>query len=370
MNRSVMYTILTAVFLAVVCRVPAEASPPAGEWYRGDLHCHSTYSDGDSSVSEVIAAAEKRGLDFFVITDHDTGMEGKPTHWFDPEYRSDLMILLYGVEWTSERGHANVWALAPFDYTDLWKANQSLNAEAAVRAAHRQGALFSINHPTAYHCCPWEYEAAEAVDFVEIWNAPYRLPNKSHLATKVFWQTLLEQRRVPGVGGSDCYRLTGMLYRINPHGNPTTWIFSEEPTAEAIFAGLKAGHVSISCCPEGIRLELSADADGGGIFEALPGDAAAEPGSPLTLRVRIADGGGDGDRSRKSRRIVIYRNDEILYRIRLGGDADSFTFTDDPSSRCYYRAELRGRPDVGPLRRLLYGRTLALTNPIYVGYGR
>lgn len=37
---------------------------------RGDLQAHTTYSDGDASVAEMAAAAEQRGLDYLLITDH------------------------------------------------------------------------------------------------------------------------------------------------------------------------------------------------------------------------------------------------------------------------------------------------------------
>lgn len=38
----------------------------------GDLHCHSTYSDGSTPVDKVIDYALKTGLDFISLTDHDT----------------------------------------------------------------------------------------------------------------------------------------------------------------------------------------------------------------------------------------------------------------------------------------------------------
>lgn len=38
----------------------------------GDLHCHTTLSDGSLGIEEVIAQAKRMGLDFLAITDHDT----------------------------------------------------------------------------------------------------------------------------------------------------------------------------------------------------------------------------------------------------------------------------------------------------------
>lgn len=38
----------------------------------GDLHCHTTLSDGSLGIEEVIAQAKRMDMDFLAITDHDT----------------------------------------------------------------------------------------------------------------------------------------------------------------------------------------------------------------------------------------------------------------------------------------------------------
>ena len=40
---------------------------------RGDLHTHTTWSDGDNTIAEMVAAAEERGYDYHVVSDHATG---------------------------------------------------------------------------------------------------------------------------------------------------------------------------------------------------------------------------------------------------------------------------------------------------------
>jgi len=41
---------------------------------RGDLHCHSDYSDGAATLSEIAAAAKARGYSYLLITDHSQGL--------------------------------------------------------------------------------------------------------------------------------------------------------------------------------------------------------------------------------------------------------------------------------------------------------
>src|SRR5687768_11437451 len=53
--------------------VAIEGNPFAvvGEWRRGNIHTHSTASDGQMSVAQVADWYAARGYDFLCITDHD-----------------------------------------------------------------------------------------------------------------------------------------------------------------------------------------------------------------------------------------------------------------------------------------------------------
>lgn len=343
-----------------------------GAWYAGDLHCHSTFSDGDSPVATVISRAEEQGLDFFVISDHDTDMRGVPKHWKDEAYRSDRMVLLYGVEWTSKRGHGNVISTEPFAYEKLWEANRGLDGAAAAAAAREQNALFSINHPVC-GCCSWEYEfetsqGAYLADTLEVWNGPFNFPNENRETVYELWDGMLSRGlRVNVVGGSDNHRLTGLESRFNPHGSPTTWVFAGERTADAIVSAIRAGHVSLTYQRWGDRLELLADTDGDGRFDAMMGDEIP-PGRPTRFSVAAMGPSGSAPVFGAGRRYtcIVYKNGEVFARIRLrSARGEGIVFTDTPRAGDYYRAVLRGGPKLGLLRRFIFGRTLALTNPIY-----
>ena len=228
-------------------RPSCHAQIPVGAWYKGDLHAHSEYSDGDSPVSAVIKSAEDKGLDFFVVTDHDTSLRGNPVHWDDPGYHSTALVLLYGIEWTTPLGHANVWSAAPFSYADLWLANRARDAVAAAAAARWQGALFSINHPASLFTSSWQYPVAPETDCIEVWNTMYRFPSRNRRAGHCFWDDLLKSgRRIPCVGGSDTHQLVKWQSKLFGHGNPTTWIYAPERTGEALLEGIRAGHVSVA----------------------------------------------------------------------------------------------------------------------------
>lgn len=393
--------VCTALFGAG-CNETSAPSRVEGEWYKGDLHCHSTHSDGDSSVREVIASAESKGLDFFVITDHDGSMDGSPTQWYDPDYHSDQMVMLYGVEWTTGLGHANVWASGPFDYGDLWIANRARDAQMAIDAAHIQNALFSTNHPSAFLCCPWEYTDYEGIDSIEIWNSMYLLPNFSFVSTRAFWDDhLLSGKRIPGVGGSDTHQLAGFEANFLRHAEPTTWVYAEERTAEALLAGIRAGHVSVSDEPQGPRIDFMADTDGDGVFETMMGDnVVLQEEANVTLRIRIVSqdsvettgttvdlssalltAGGAEAADEAETLVSVFLNDGeyLVLLLRNGdlhglwkamGDTAKIELTEPiaPAEQVFYRIELLGRPPADFIHVLLHGFTKALSNPIYLNY--
>ena len=52
----------------------------------GDLHCHTTLSDGSLGIEEVIIQAKRMGLDYLSLTDHDTLSSSNRAHILGERY--------------------------------------------------------------------------------------------------------------------------------------------------------------------------------------------------------------------------------------------------------------------------------------------
>ena len=63
---------------------------------KGNLHAHTTFSDGRRPVEEVVARYRDLGYDFLAITDHDDRIQDD--YWFRIPPSDDRMIVLPGVE--------------------------------------------------------------------------------------------------------------------------------------------------------------------------------------------------------------------------------------------------------------------------------
>lgn len=74
---------------------------------KGALHTHTTCSDGELSIEEVVRIYSGLGFDFIALTDHDYLM--RPDCYQDIHYLQTDMIIFTGVELTIfEKGYVHV----------------------------------------------------------------------------------------------------------------------------------------------------------------------------------------------------------------------------------------------------------------------
>jgi hypothetical protein len=338
--------------------------PTAGLWLKGDLHVHSNHSTDalDTTVAEVIAKAESLGFDYFVLTDHDNHVEGKISTWSDPDYRSAKMVLLYGAEWTTALGHANIFGTTPYDYAPIWAARDGDGAT-SIALAHAQGLHFSVNHPAAKDL--WELGFDLAFDSMEVWTAPFVLPNSNTNAIAKWDELLRGGRRLSVRGGSDSHHQRDLESTLFNTGNPTTWIYSRAKTGEAILEGLKAGRVTLSYAATAERIDFTADVDGDGAFETIVGDNIRPvDGHSIRFKIEIA-----GFRATSTYNVTVFKNGTSFKNWQL--TTANVTFDDAPiaGERAYYRVEVRGPTSDAPLiSAIAFGDFIALSNPIYVSF--
>lgn len=274
---------------------------PEPGWYAGDLHAHSGHSDGRAlSLSKaatptpahrVFDAAAAAGLDFVLLSDHNTA-----SHWLDvdrlqPYY--DSLLLLHGREVTTYRGHANTVGETAFHEFRLPRPDATpAGLLATIRAS---GAFISINHPLRPDdetCmgCGWNVDSAETigeVDGVEVVNGALR---DGSLDGWPFWARLLNRgHRLIAVGGSDEHTVDAPLDQNL--GTPATIVYARELSEAGIVDGLKSGRVYIRTQHRGgPALEFSAES-GGAVYQMGDTVPAAPPGG-VTLQVELR--GADG----------------------------------------------------------------------------
>jgi len=326
-----------------------------GNWYMGDLHAHSTHSDGKSSVTQVLKDAEQKGFQFFVITDHDniyTSQQGTINTWTDTAYHSSSMILLYGVEWTTDNGHACIWNSAPFPYDSIYNANLLNDPKKTLMFTEQYNCLMSINHPLN-DFLTWNYGFDFDFKSMELLNGPYGYFLSKNDKVVELWDSLLVAgRRINGVGGSDMHELNSFLPQVYPHlGSPSTHVYSSSATSEGILDGLKKGHVVVSNSTTEPFLEFAADTNNDNNIDIMMGDNMVSTSNNVNFQLKFIGAGTNYS-------VDIIKNGEVYKQLSISESNNENEFSDQVLSQTYYRAVLKNSS----------GNPVAWTNPIYFGY--
>ncbi|NKC16663.1 MAG: phosphotransferase [Gammaproteobacteria bacterium] len=142
-----------------------------GRFWRGNLHTHSTRSDGIYCAEEVCRRYREAGYDFLAITDHFTARYDWPITDTRP-YRGDGFTTLIAAELHApqtqigERWHIKAVGL-PLDFAPATEGETG--PEVAARA-HAAGAFVGIVHPSWYGLTAADADALPFAHAVEIYN--------------------------------------------------------------------------------------------------------------------------------------------------------------------------------------------------------
>lgn len=374
--RVLLITLLFGIASASAAGEEKTDAAQEAVWLKGDLHVHSRHSEDSSNhpVAAILKFADAVGMDFLLVSDHDNHVTGAIAQntWMDPEFRSDKILLLYGAEWTTHRGHANPISARPYDHQRLYDVRD--DRDIRIGAVKQElGIHLSANHPANDDAFSFSYDI---VDSIEVWNSVLSSRNKGALTV---WDDLLKSgRMLAGRGGSDAHHgqvpnpdMTNERAReasANNIGTPTTWVWAGARTRDAVVKALNDGRVSISANPFAPRVEFSADLDRDGRADMIVGDNNDVTGKAIDFQVALVG----GTNTAQSYTINIVKNGEPFQSFKLD-DKRSVSFTDTPerSGRTYYRVEVRGAvapyPQV-PNASLVAGDLVALSNPLYFNF--
>jgi MYXO-CTERM domain-containing protein len=268
---------------------PAPALSSEARWYTGDFHVHSRESgDARASLDEIAHFARGQGLDFVVLTEHNT--PSTLDFLVDAQARHPALLLVPGIEYTTYQGHAN--AIGATSYVSP-RVGEGLSLKEAVDSFHQQGALFSINHPVydvGDLCigCAWQHEVPPGgVDAVEIGNPEWEKLGRFFSEGAIgYWDWLLSRgHHAAALGGSDDHRAgVDLDFKQSPIGSPATLVHARELGVSALLEGLRAGRTVVKL--QGMTdpmVELTSAV-------APTGDTVLAEGTRLSARVTGARG--------------------------------------------------------------------------------
>lgn len=343
----------------------ASLSAPQGLWLATDTHVHTDHSSdgsiwrqasddalpGNVAVSDQIGEAQRQSLDFLALTDHRTYDQ----HW-DPEWTSEQLLLIPGEE-ANGRPHANIFGATDtvLDGLSQGSGMEHKPTQQSVWDAHGQGAVWQTNHPnrdwTNDDNSPNDHASTVGVNLIEAWNVAQDIDLQLAYAEQRWnrgWET--------GITASSDNHFRELWLGFGP-GTVKTHVFTSAITERGILNGLRDGHTVLSEGGNAPFLTLTADGQGDGIFEALPGDAVTvAAGDTVTLKLTVTG-------SNSLQRLRLYaapgRDSGAIKEFTPSSSGNSFNFDlprPDTDSPYWVYAELSSP----------FGRRLALTSPIFI----
>lgn len=216
-----------------------------GRFYRGNLHLHSTNSDGRRSPAETLAGYRAQGYDFVSLTDHFLPQNGvDPVVSNTLDLRTDDFTTILGAEIHGPGMECgDLWHIVanglPADFA--WIGREETGRQVAERA-RAAGAFISLAHPFWSSTSITDAETLlDLADTIEIYNHGCQVEVDRGESWHFADLLLAKGHHLNAIATDDAH--------FNYSGNPERdayggWVMvkAESLDPDALLAALKAGH--------------------------------------------------------------------------------------------------------------------------------
>ncbi|MGQ9632387.1 MAG: PHP domain-containing protein [bacterium] len=212
-----------------------------GRWYKGNLHTHTTNSDGELAPRDAVEWYRSRGYDFLSITDHNrlTDVEGLSTSSF---------LVIPGVELDVNTGisnHVVGLGIEGFDGVP-----EGIPPEGLIDLILQWGGKAIVAHPYWSGQTVAELSGFRGAIGMEVFNMTCHVSIGKGLSS-VHWDNLLERGQVWwGVASDDAH------WRRKDYGGGWVMVKSPALSQGAILGALEAGSFYASSGPEIFDLRI------------------------------------------------------------------------------------------------------------------
>lgn len=318
LSAVVMLTLLGLLTLSGRTSVPANAQTlqAAGplKWYRGNLHTHSLWSDGDDYLEAIALWYREHNYDFLGFTDHNVladkerwidveKSKGKqkafdklkqkfPDGWVEERKTEDKLetrlktfrevadrfsepgkfLLIQGEEVSDSfqkfpihMNANNVKELVVPRHGDSVAETIQNNTDALIAQRERTGQpmMIHLNHPNfGYGVTAEDLMRIRGENFFEVYNGHPGVNNsgnKEHASTERIWDIInsfrlseLKMQPLFGLGTDDGHAYHNIPSRASEPGRGWVMVLSEKLTPESLIAAMEAGRFYAS---SGVTLE-------------------------------------------------------------------------------------------------------------------
>ena len=224
-----------------------------GKFRRGNLHTHSTLSDGRLEPGEVIKKYKQAGYDFLVLSEHFVEMYDWPIA-DTAGFSCDRFTTLLGAELHAPKTKVGeLWhILASGLPKDFAPAGENETAVQLAKRASQAGAFISIAHPAWSQLNLDDGLSIDCADAVEIYNHGCEVESDRGYGWYLMDQLNNLGKRLNAIATDDAHFANGDADAFGGWVNVKT----DSLDAESILKALKAGHFYSTQGPQIYKVEL------------------------------------------------------------------------------------------------------------------
>ena len=195
-----------------------------GKWYKGNLHMHTTCSDGHLSPEEAILIYKKNDYDFISITDHRK---------LSKEQHFEGMLLIPGAEWDFSDPVYHILSIGT--ESDFGYSEGCSIRELIVRI-NESGGIAILAHPAWSLMNPDEMMNLDGFAAAEIYNSVSAAPWNANRADSSYYFDLwaAKGKIVPAVASDDSHWYAG------EHTKSYTMVQADALNTRSILDAIKA----------------------------------------------------------------------------------------------------------------------------------
>lgn len=224
------------------------------KWFLGNIHCHTTNSDGADSPEFVANFYKNANFDFVCITDHnhltrpeETRLANDKNFLVIPgsEFTTTSQEKPYG-ETSTTQTHVNGIGLKEAIKPDKVYQTTKSSLQSALDQINKQGAFAMINHPN----WQWSFKSEQFLQVkgahaFEVFNGAFTSNNEGHEgleSTDEMWDKILSQGvLIYGAATDDCHIFSKIMFNKDRPLSGFIGVEAEDLTAENIVTSLKNG---------------------------------------------------------------------------------------------------------------------------------
>ncbi|MCX7598143.1 MAG: CehA/McbA family metallohydrolase [Armatimonadetes bacterium] len=209
-----------------------------GNWYRGNLHTHTTNSDGRYSPQSTVDVYAQAGYDFLALADH-----GRLTNPADLDHRG--MVLVPAAELNGGRGElGQSFHLLCLGMRREPERVETPSAQEALDYARSVAELVFVAHPYWSSHTPKDLMAFDGYDGIEVFNTTcQRGIGRGY--SEPHWDDLLARGRIlPAIAVDDAH------FGYWDFGGGWIMLRAPQLDLDSVMAALKAGHYYATQGPE------------------------------------------------------------------------------------------------------------------------